>query len=154
LTFLEGLKMLHRNRNVLDPIGWTGEFFEQLATYLLSTSSFSPAFFFQVELTFDLLLSLPVVWPSDGVMTKEDWRTVYDVRSFRLLSLLSSFLTVLPRQGSIFFTVAARERQRRSDLGLLYYFPILPGLFKENRAAKEPNLRNDGGKATGRKKIA
>ncbi|GAA5878394.1 hypothetical protein JCM8547_007906 [Rhodosporidiobolus lusitaniae] len=90
LTFIEGLKMMHRNRNVLDPIGWTGEFFELLATYLL-------------------------IWPKDGVMRKEDWRTVYD--------------------GSIFFAVADRERQRRAKHGAWYDFvPILPGLFKENRA--------------------
>ncbi|GAA5972484.1 hypothetical protein JCM21900_002106, partial [Sporobolomyces salmonicolor] len=55
LTFFEGLLMIKGNRNVMDPIGWTAAFLEWLATYIL-------------------------FWPQDGVVTKEDLRTVYDVR--------------------------------------------------------------------------
>ncbi|GAA5978589.1 hypothetical protein JCM11641_002780 [Rhodosporidiobolus odoratus] len=94
LTFVEGLKMIHRNRNVLDPVGWSAEFFELLATYIL-------------------------IWPKDGVIRKEDWRTVYD--------------------GSIFFSIAERERHRHANHAwFIDLIPILPGLFKENRAAPEP----------------
>lgn len=54
LTLLAS-QMLRANRNIADPVGWTGAFFELVATYLL-------------------------IWPKDGIMTKEDWRVVYDVR--------------------------------------------------------------------------
>ncbi|KAL8283238.1 hypothetical protein RQP46_006016 [Phenoliferia psychrophenolica] len=56
LTWTEGLYMIRGNRNIMDPIGWLAAFFEWLATYLL-------------------------IWPADGIVTKESMRTVYDVRS-------------------------------------------------------------------------
>jgi len=67
LTFTEGLKMIRGNRMIADPIGWTAAFFEWLAAYLL-------------------------IWPKDGVVTKESMRKIYD--------------------GSIFFDVAEREKKR------------------------------------------
>ncbi|GAA5874836.1 hypothetical protein JCM1840_003894 [Sporobolomyces johnsonii] len=82
LTFFEGLLMIKGNRNVLDPIGWTAAFLEWLATYIL-------------------------FWPQDGVVTKEDLRTVYD--------------------GSVFFAVAAKQHARRDR------FP-LSGIMRENKA--------------------
>ncbi|GAA6044387.1 hypothetical protein JCM8097_002081 [Rhodosporidiobolus ruineniae] len=90
LTFWEALKMIHRNRNVLDPVGWIGAFFEMFATWLLNA------------------------------MTRADLRTVYD--------------------GSLFFAVAEREKARRRHHGSWFdYVPVLPGLFKENRAPEEPH---------------
>ncbi|BGP19787.1 hypothetical protein JCM10213_003096 [Rhodosporidiobolus nylandii] len=53
LTFLEGLKMIHANRQACDPIGWAAEGFEWMSTWLL-------------------------IWPQDGVCDKESIRTVYD----------------------------------------------------------------------------
>ncbi|TNY19509.1 Caleosin related protein-domain-containing protein [Rhodotorula diobovata] len=111
ITFWDGLRarrrplgMLRANRNIADPVGWTGAFFELVATYLL-------------------------IWPKDGIMTKEDWRVVYD--------------------GSIFPVVAARERERvesarRSSL-FFRLFALLPlsGWFKENRAQSEEEVRKD-----------
>ncbi|GAA6056367.1 hypothetical protein JCM3770_005970 [Rhodotorula araucariae] len=88
LTFKDGLRMLHRNRNIADPVGWLGAFFELVATYLL-------------------------IWPKDGIMRKEDWRVVYDgsifgvvaarerqrVEAARRTSLLSRLLTFFPLNG-------------------------------------------------------
>ncbi|KAK4703548.1 peroxygenase, partial [Phenoliferia sp. Uapishka_3] len=54
LTWMEGLRMIRGNRNIADPIGWLAAFFEWLATYLL-------------------------IWPKDGIVSKESMRTVYDV---------------------------------------------------------------------------
>ncbi|GAA5942975.1 caleosin family protein [Sporobolomyces koalae] len=87
LTFMEGLAMIRENRNVMDPIGWIGAFFEWFASYLL-------------------------IWPKNGVVMKEDLRTIYD--------------------GSIFFAIAEKEstvraRQQR----------IFSGWFKENRATSD-----------------
>ncbi|GAA5855051.1 hypothetical protein JCM3766R1_002006 [Sporobolomyces carnicolor] len=84
LTFIEGLKMIQENRNVLDPIGWIGAFFEWFASYLL-------------------------IWPRDGIVTKEDLRTIYD--------------------GSIFFAIAEKESTVRKRQHRFY-----SGLFKENRS--------------------
>ncbi|GAA5911922.1 uncharacterized protein JCM6883_000735 [Sporobolomyces salmoneus] len=84
LTFIEGLKMIRENRNVLDPIGWIGAFFEWFASYLL-------------------------IWPKDGIVTKEDLRTIYD--------------------GSLFYAVAEKESTVRARQHRFY-----SGLFKENRS--------------------
>lgn len=59
--------MIAENRMVADPIGWTGAFFEAFATYLL-------------------------IWPADGIVTKESLRKIYD--------------------GSLFYDVAAKRRQQ------------------------------------------
>lgn len=83
LTFFEGLMMIRENRNILDPVGWIGAFFEWFASYLL-------------------------IWPKNGVVTKEDLRTVYD--------------------GSLFYAVAEKESTVRSKQ------PWWAGFFNENRA--------------------
>ncbi|GAA6018005.1 hypothetical protein JCM11491_000028 [Sporobolomyces phaffii] len=85
LTFLEGLAMIRENRNVLDPIGWIGAFFEWFASYLL-------------------------IWPKNGVVNKEDLRTIYD--------------------GSLFYAVAEKESTVRARQHRFY-----SGLFKENRSS-------------------
>lgn len=58
--------MIRGNRNIVDPIGWGAAFFEWFATYLL-------------------------IWPKDGIVSKESMRTVYDVSSFVLSSSISSY---------------------------------------------------------------
>ncbi|GAA5973895.1 hypothetical protein JCM3765_007328, partial [Sporobolomyces pararoseus] len=87
LTFFEGLGMIRENRNVLDPIGWIGAFFEWFASYLL-------------------------IWPKNGIVMKEDLRTIYD--------------------GSIFYSVANKESTVRKRDHHFY-----SGLFKENRASQD-----------------
>ncbi|BGP65633.1 hypothetical protein NBRC10512_000999 [Rhodotorula toruloides] len=107
VTFYEGLQLIRAQRNILDFAGWVGAFFEMLATYLL-------------------------IWPADGIMRKEDLRTVYD--------------------GSIFYTIAARECERRrlarSESLLFYLFTFFPlnGIFKENRAQTTTEYARGGGK--------
>ncbi|CDZ97068.1 EF-hand domain pair [Phaffia rhodozyma] len=66
ITFWQGLRMLYRNRCIADGAGIVAASFEWIITYVL-------------------------FWPDDGVITKEQMRTVYD--------------------GSVFFEIA-RERQR------------------------------------------
>ncbi|KAF9466921.1 Caleosin, partial [Collybia nuda] len=61
LTFQEGVRMLHGNRNPYDPFGWFAAAFEWLATYLM-------------------------LWPADGRMKKEDIRSVYNGSIFYKLS--------------------------------------------------------------------
>ncbi|GAA5998376.1 hypothetical protein JCM5350_005882 [Sporobolomyces pararoseus] len=87
LTFFEGLGMIRENRNVLDPIGWIGAFFEWFASYLL-------------------------IWPKNGIVMKEDLRTIYD--------------------GSIFYSIANKESTIRKRDHHFY-----SGLFKENRASED-----------------
>lgn len=53
LTYRDVLRGWNAQRRVLDPIGWSAEFLEWSATYLL-------------------------LWPEDGIMRKEDVRRVYD----------------------------------------------------------------------------
>ncbi|GAA6062181.1 hypothetical protein JCM10212_001345 [Sporobolomyces blumeae] len=85
LTFSEGLAMIRSNRNVMDPVGWIGAFFEWFASYLL-------------------------IWPKDGVVSKEDLRTIYD--------------------GSIFFAIADKLESNPSTARR---FP-LSGNFQHNGA--------------------
>ncbi|GAA6024045.1 hypothetical protein JCM10207_004502 [Rhodosporidiobolus poonsookiae] len=109
LGFLDGLRMIHGNRNILDPVGWIGAFFEFGATYLL-------------------------IWPADGVITREDLRTVYD--------------------GSIFFSIAAREKSRARRGGwtawLAGWVMGSGAAWKENRAAPEPKREGSKARKAGR----
>ncbi|BGP43263.1 hypothetical protein JCM10450v2_007408 [Rhodotorula kratochvilovae] len=82
LTFTDGLRMLHGNRNIVDPVGWTGAFFELVATYLL-------------------------LWPKDGVMRKEDWRVVYDGSIFGVVAARERERVEAARRSSLFFRLLA-----------------------------------------------
>lgn len=53
LTYYDFLRGWNSQRRYLDPVGWTAQFFEWTATYLL-------------------------LWPADGIMRKEDIRRIYD----------------------------------------------------------------------------
>ncbi|KAF8425890.1 Caleosin related protein-domain-containing protein [Tirmania nivea] len=53
LTYYDFLRGWNSNRRLFDPIGWSAEFLEWSATYLL-------------------------LWPADGIMRKEDIRRIYD----------------------------------------------------------------------------
>jgi len=53
LTYYDFLRGWNSNRRLFDPIGWCAEFLEWTATYLL-------------------------LWPTDGIMRKEDIRRIYD----------------------------------------------------------------------------
>ena len=66
--------MIAENRMVADPIGWTAAFFESLATFLL-------------------------IWPADGIVTRESLRKIYD--------------------GSLFYDVAAKRRKEGGS-GLMF----------------------------------
>lgn len=67
ITLWDGLRMLWANWSEKDMLGWISEFFELAATYIL-------------------------VWPKDGIVTREALRRTYD--------------------GSMFFEVAEREKHR------------------------------------------
>ncbi|KAH9487309.1 putative peroxygenase 3 [Psilocybe cubensis] len=62
LTFTEGVRMVHGNRNPYDPFGWFSAVFEWLSTYLL-------------------------LWPVDGRgMRKEDVKAIYNGSLFYRVS--------------------------------------------------------------------
>ncbi|KAL0945609.1 hypothetical protein HGRIS_014764 [Hohenbuehelia grisea] len=61
MSFSEGVRMIHGQRNPFDPFGWFAAAFEWFATYLM-------------------------LWPHDGRMSKEDVRRVYDGSIFYEIS--------------------------------------------------------------------
>jgi hypothetical protein len=67
VTWWDAMRMLRSNQLLFDPFGWTASFLEFTATYIL-------------------------VWPKDGIITREAYRRTYD--------------------GSLFFEAAEREKKR------------------------------------------
>lgn len=67
ITWNDGVRMVLGNRLTADPFGWTAAFLEFLATYIL-------------------------IWPQNGIVTREALRRTYD--------------------GSIFYEVAEKEKKR------------------------------------------
>jgi hypothetical protein len=67
VTWWDGMRMVRSNRLLADPFGWTAAFLEFTAAYIL-------------------------VWPKDGIVTREAFRRTYD--------------------GSLFFEVAEAEKKR------------------------------------------
>jgi peroxygenase len=85
ITFWETMNLLKGQRLIMDPVGWSGAFFEciKLRQHHITCSTFSTLTFLSGLATYVML------WPEDGRMRKEDIRRVYD--------------------GSIFYTIAERR---------------------------------------------